>query len=164
MALKTLNKEAYIACARQMVAEGCVLLKNDNQALPIKKSEKVAVFGRCAFNYYKSGLGSGGMVNTSYEVSILDALKACEDIEVNEELLRIYEEWIKEHPYDKGQGWGKTPWSQAEMPVTDRMLEIAKEAEVALVILGRTAGEDQDNRNEEGSYLLTSVELDLVKK
>ena len=39
MALKTLNKEAYIACARQMVAEGCVLLKNDNQALPIKKSE-----------------------------------------------------------------------------------------------------------------------------
>ena len=72
MALKTLNREAYIACARQMVAEGCVLLKNDNQALPIRKSEKVAVFGRCAFNYYKSGLGSGGMVNTSYEVSILD--------------------------------------------------------------------------------------------
>lgn len=164
MALKTLNKEAYIACARQMVAEGCVLLKNDNQALPVRKNEKVAVFGRCAFNYYKSGLGSGGMVNTSYEVSILDALKACEDIEVNEELLGIYEEWIKEHPYDKGQGWGKTPWSQEEMPVTDRMLEIAKEAEVALVIIGRTAGEDQDNRNEEGSYLLTSVELDLLEK
>lgn len=164
MALKVLDRQAYISCARQMVAEGCVLLKNDNQALPIQKNEKIAVFGRCAFNYYKSGLGSGGMVNTTYEVSILDALKDCKDIIVNEELLGIYEEWIKEHPYDKGQGWGKTPWSQEEMPVTNRMLEIAEEADAAVIIIGRTAGEDQDNRNEEGSYLLTKTELDLIEK
>lgn len=159
-----LNKNDYIACARQMVAEGCVLLKNENQALPIQKNDKVAVFGRCAFNYYKSGLGSGGMVNTSYEVSILDALKAREDILLNEELLTIYEDWIKENPYDKGQGWGKTPWSQKEMPLTSRMIEIARATDVAIVIIGRTAGEDQDNLNSEGSYLLTEAELDLIKK
>lgn len=162
--MKTLRRDDYIACARQMVAEGCVLMKNENQTLPVKKGDKVAVFGRCAFNYFKSGLGSGGMVNTSYEISILDALKACEDIELNQELLGIYEDWIKENPYDKGQGWGKTPWSQKEMPLTDRMVQIAQETDVAIVIIGRTAGEDQDNRDEEGSYRLTATELDMIRK
>ena len=164
MSLPTLNRQEYISYARQMVAEGCVLLKNENQTLPILESEKVAIFGRCAFNYYKSGLGSGGMVNTSYVVSILDALKSYDKIKVNEELLGIYEAWIEEHPYDKGQGWGKTPWSQEEMPLTERMIEIAKDTDVALVIIGRTAGEDQDNKNEAGSYRLTDIELDLIDK
>lgn len=161
--MKTLKKQDYVACARQMVAEGCVLLKNENRALPIRKQDKVAVFGRCAFNYYKSGLGSGGMVNTSYEISILDALKERKDILLNQELITIYEDWIKENPYDKGQGWGKTPWSQKEMPLTDQMVSIAKASDVALVIIGRTAGEDQDNLNNEGSYLLTQTERDLIE-
>ena len=41
--MKTLKKQDYVACARQMVAEGCVLLKNENRALPIRKQDKVAV-------------------------------------------------------------------------------------------------------------------------
>ena len=36
----------YAALARQAVAEGCVLLKNDDKALPIRKGERVSVFGR----------------------------------------------------------------------------------------------------------------------
>ena len=70
-----LDFEEYVALARQAAAEGCVLLKNDNEALPLRKGDKVAVFGRIAFHYYKSGLGSGGLVNTKYVVGILDALK-----------------------------------------------------------------------------------------
>ena len=97
-----LNK--YASLARAAAAEGCVLLENKNNALPIKKGEKIAVYGRSAFNYYKSGLGSGGLVNTRYVVGILDALKDCEDISVDEKLSAIYEEWIKENPYDEGKG------------------------------------------------------------
>lgn len=67
------------------------------------KGDKVAVFGRMAFHYYKSGLGSGGLVNTRYVVSILDALRACKDIKLDEKLLGMYETWIKEHPYDEEQ-------------------------------------------------------------
>ena len=51
----------YAALARQAVAEGCVLLKNDDKALPIRKGERVSVFGRIQFDYYKSGTGSGGV-------------------------------------------------------------------------------------------------------
>ena len=73
-----LNK--YAALARQAAAEGCVLLENEKQALPLRRGESVAVFGRMAFHYYKSGLGSGGLVNTRYVVGILDALKECKEI------------------------------------------------------------------------------------
>ncbi len=67
--------DKYATLARQTAAEGCVLVKNENQTLPLRKGDKVAVFGRMAFHYYKSGLGSGGLVNTKYVVGILDALR-----------------------------------------------------------------------------------------
>ena len=63
-----LDMDKYIALARRTAAEGCVLLKNDNHTLPLRKGDRVAVFGRIAFDYYKSGLGSGGLVNTRYVV------------------------------------------------------------------------------------------------
>ena len=46
-----------------------------------------------AFHYYKSGLGSGGLVNTRYVVGILDALKECEGVHLDEKLMGIYEDW-----------------------------------------------------------------------
>ena len=62
----SLDLKKYAALARRTAAEGCVLLENREGALPLKKGAKTAVFGRAAFNYYKSGLGSGGLVNTRY--------------------------------------------------------------------------------------------------
>lgn len=94
-----LDLEKYAALARQAAAEGCVLLKNEKEALPLKKGDKVAVFGRIAFDYYKSGLGSGGLVNTRYVSGILDALQKEPDITVDKTLLGIYEEWRKSHPF-----------------------------------------------------------------
>ena len=41
-----LDLEKYAALARQAVAEGCVLLENEGQALPLRDGERVAVFGR----------------------------------------------------------------------------------------------------------------------
>ncbi|MCI5649707.1 MAG: glycoside hydrolase family 3 C-terminal domain-containing protein [Fusicatenibacter sp.] len=160
----TLDQQRYAALARQAAAEGCVLLKNENETLPLRANDKVAVFGRIAFHYYKSGLGSGGLVNTPYVVSILDALKNESGISLEEQLLETYEAWIKKHPYDEGKGWGKVPWSQEEMPVTEEIVASVKDADVALIVIGRTAGEDQDNKNAPGSYLLTDTERDLVEK
>ena len=159
-----LDFNKYAALARQAAAEGCVLLKNENEALPLRKGDKVAVFGRIAFHYYKSGLGSGGLVNTKYVVGILDALKEEKDITLDENLLGTYEKWIEKNPYDEGQGWGKVPWSQKEMELTDEIVESAKGADAAIVVVGRTAGEDQDNKNEAGSYLLTDTEREMVEK
>lgn len=153
----------YKSLARQTVAEGCVLLENRNHALPLRKGEKLAVFGRCAHYYYKSGLGSGGLVNTEYVVSILDALKESDDVVLHDGVMRVYEEWIQEHPVDEGNGWGTVPWSQEEMPISDNLMKIAKDADTALVFIGRTAGEDQDNSAREGSFFLTKTENAMIE-
>ena len=159
-----LDLEKYAALARQAVAEGCVLLENEGQALPLRDGERVAVFGRMAFHYYKSGLGSGGLVNTRYVVGILDALKECEGVHLDEKLMGIYEDWIMENPYDEGQGWGHVPWCQKEMDVTEEMLDCARRNDVSLVVIGRTAGEDQDNNAKAGSYCLTETEEDMIRR
>ncbi len=159
-----LDMEQYAALARQVAADGCVLLKNEREALPLRKGDQIAVFGRSAFHYYKSGLGSGGLVNTRYTVGILDALRAEESISINEKVLDIYREWLKENPYDAGKGWGRIPWSQKEMPITENLLRAAEGVDAAIVIIGRTAGEDQDNVEEPGSYLLNSEEKELIRR
>ena len=159
-----LDLERYAVLARQATAEGCVLLENEGQALPLREGERVAVFGRMAFHYYKSGLGSGGLVNTRYVVGILDALKDCKEIRLDEKLIGIYEDWIRENPFDEGQGWGRVPWCQKEMEVTDEMLGCARDNDVSLVIIGRTAGEDQDNNAGPGSYCLTETEEDMIRR
>ena len=159
-----LDLERYAVLARQATAEGCVLLENEGQVLPLREGERVAVFGRMAFHYYKSGLGSGGLVNTRYVVGILDALKDCKEIRLDEKLMGIYEDWIRENPFDEGQGWGRVPWCQKEMEVTDEMLGCARDNDVSLVIIGRTAGEDQDNNAGPGSYCLTETEEDMIRR
>ena len=159
-----LNTEEYARLAAAAAAEGCVLLKNENKTLPVRKGERVSVFGRIQLDYYKSGTGSGGLVNTHYVKGILDALRKEPDIAVNEELAQVYESWCGKHPFDKGKGWGQEPWSQEEMPLEDEVVEKAAGAsDVALVIIGRTAGEDQDTRAEEGSFLLTRREEDMIR-
>jgi beta-glucosidase len=157
--------EGFAEFARIVAAEGAVLLKNDHQSLPICHNEKVAVFGRIQNSYYKSGTGSGGLVNVDYTINILDGLRQSGRVHVDEKLAQVYDAWVSEHPFEKGAGWGQEPWSQKEMEVSHELvLEASKRNDVAIVIIGRTAGEDQDARNEEGSYLLTSIELDLIAK
>lgn len=156
--------EKYAAIARQTVAEGCVLLKNDNKALPLEKGARVSVFGRIQFDYYKSGTGSGGAVNTRYVTGILDALKDSPDVEVNGELENVYREWLKDHPFEKGQGWAQEPWCQEEMPLTEEIVgKAASVSDAAIVVIGRTAGEDKDNGPTAGSYLLTELEEQMLE-
>lgn len=165
MAKYVLDMKEYAAAARQAAAEGCVLLKNEDETLPIKDGMTLALFGRSLFHYYKSGTGSGGLVNTRYETGILEALKESGTVSLNQELMAVYESWIAEHPYDKGKGWGLEPWSQKEMPLSDELVKKAADlSDMAIVVIGRTAGEDQDTRAEPGSYYLTVLEEEMLRK
>ena len=165
MSSRVLDFEKYTAKARQAVAEGQVLLLNQNHVLPLPKGSHVAVFGRMQLHYYKSGTGSGGMVNVNKVTGILEALEESEDVQVYEPLVGVYREWEKDHPFDEGVGWGNEPWSQEEMELNEALVEGAAEKnEYAIVILARTAGEDKDNKMLEGAYCLTSIEEDMLQK
>ncbi|WP_408070800.1 glycoside hydrolase family 3 C-terminal domain-containing protein [Butyrivibrio sp. JL13D10] len=162
---KTWDIEKFKKTARAAAAEGIVLLKNDKDALPLKKGAGLAVFGRSQMNYYKSGTGSGGMVNVDYVVGIYEALNDSKKYKINSDVRKAYEQFVKENPFDTGVGWAAEPWFQKEMPLNDDFVkEAAKQSDVAIFIIGRTAGEDQDNKNEQGSYLLTDVEKDALSK
>ena len=61
---RVLDWNKYIEKAVQTVSEGIVMLENNN-ALPLVADDAISVFGRIQLHYYKSGTGSGGMVNVS---------------------------------------------------------------------------------------------------
>lgn len=159
---KTLDWDKYLKTAAQVVSEGIVMLKNEHQALPLKPDEEIALFGRIQFHYYKSGTGSGGMVNVSKVTNIVDGLQES-GIKLNRELLDVYHKWDNENPFDLGDGWGKEPWSQKEMPLEDSLAaRAAKRCQTAIAVIGRTAGEEQDNSLTEGSFLLSSDEKQML--
>ncbi|MBR5057043.1 MAG: glycoside hydrolase family 3 C-terminal domain-containing protein, partial [Clostridiales bacterium] len=160
-----LDWNKYTDTAIRVAQEGSVLLKNDRSALPLSTGAKVAVFGRMQNNYYKSGTGSGGMVNVKHVVSILEGLQNEETISVDEELLKIYEKWEEENPVDPGLGWGKENWSQKEMPLTsDIVKSAASRNDAAVIVIGRTAGEDRDNTAQKGSFFLSDGEEEMIEK
>lgn len=163
MEKRILDWNKYCETSARAVAEGIVMLKNDG-VLPLDKNNEVAVFGRIQLHYYKSGTGSGGMVNVSHVVSIPEGLRSA-GVKLNEALYNTYDEWDSSHPFNFGEGWGTEPWCQEEMPLTDEIVEnAAKTSDTAIVIIGRTAGEEMDNKEKEGSFLLTGLEEDMLRR
>lgn len=146
--------------ALKAAEEGTVLLKNDG-ALPLKKEENIAVFGRCQIDWFYVGYGSGGDVNQPYEINLIDGLKK-KDVRLNEKLLGIYTDWCKNNPVNHGF-WGHWPMNYPEMELNDSLVkEAAKESQTAIIILGRAAGEDRENKLEQGSYYLTNTEINML--
>ncbi len=151
--------------SKYAASEGMVLLKNDQNVLPII-NKKVAIFGRIQFNYYKSGTGSGGLVNAKYVQSIIEALLNNPRITIDNKIYNLYKNWILENPFNEGDGsWASEPWSQIEMPIDEKeIITSSQENDIAVIFLGRTAGEERDNQNLKGSYYLSDLEDELINK
>ncbi len=146
---------------RKAAAEGAVLLKNYG-VLPLEKGTKVSLFSRVSEDWFYVGYGSGGDVNRPYEISLTDGVRSCDYLELNEELAEIYHKWIVENPVNHGI-WGKWPLCYPEMPLTDAIVSrAANVSDVAVVTIGRSAGEDRDNLLEKGSYYLTDDEMKML--
>ena len=146
---------------RKAAAECAVLL--ENRVLPLKKGTKISVFGRVQCNWFYTGYGSGGDVNAPYKVNLLEGLRNCEDLKLNEALAQTYEKWCAEHPI-KDQVWGRWPRFYPEMSLDAAAIRgAAKVSDQAVVVIGRSSGEDRENVLEKGSYYLTDEETALLK-
>lgn len=147
---------------RQAAADGSVLLKNDG-TLPLVNQETVSLFGRCQRDYFFVGYGSGGDVNRPYDVNLVDALKKCDELKVNNRLASIYEGFCFEKKIPN-YVWGMWEYSHEEMPLDDEMVKLAsEESDVAVVVIGRAAGEDRDMAKIKGSYYLTDQEMEMLE-
>ena len=146
---------------RRVAAEGAVLL--ENRVLPFAAGTRVSVFGRVQTSHFFTGYGSGGDVNMPYQVNLLEGIRNCESLALNEELAGVYEEFHKKHPINHGT-WGMWPRCYEEMPLTAEQVERARQiSEQAVIILGRSSGEDRENVLEPGSFYLNEEEKQMLR-
>ena len=142
---------------RAAAGETAVLLEN-NGVLPFKKGEKISVFGRMQYDWFFTGYGSGGDVKKPYGINLVDGIKNCEDLSLNEELAEVYKKWCEKNPVDDGV-WGHWPRFYPDMPLTAEIVRKAKEnSDKAVFVIGRSSGEDRENTLEKGSFYVTDEE------
>lgn len=146
--------------ARQLAADGVVLIKNDGM-LPLEDCV-VSVFGRVQYDYFCVGYGSGGDVKAPYKISLNEGLKNSTKIKLNDELDEIYKNWCVLNPPDEGF-WGHWPLYFDEMPITaDDVKKAASKSDAAIVVIGRAAGEDREQKLVKGGFYLTDDETALL--
>ncbi len=154
--------EKIVKLCRQVGAEGIVLLKNKDNVLPLDSEKIVSVFGRVQNDYFCVGYGSGGDVKAPYKIGLMEGIKNNGKIKYNEALAAAYEAWRKVYPVDDGF-WGNWPMCYDEMPIEASTAKTAAEmSDIALVVIGRSAGEDRENKLEKGSYYLTDTEKTML--
>ena len=92
----TASKE-HTALSRKAASEGTVLLKNDDNALPLKKGEKIALFGKATIEYIKGGGGSGD-VHTPYIRNIYEGFcekEADGKVSIYKPLVDFYKDYVE---------------------------------------------------------------------
>ena len=155
--------------ARRAAAEGMVLLKNEG-ILPLKEGTKIALYGVGASRTIKGGTGSGD-VNERETVSIYQGMKNAGFEITTEDWIKDFDEKYQAARYawrdeieneaakleDQVSGffnvYSTTPFRMpAGAPVTQT------DADVAIYILSRIAGEGADRFDEAGDYYLTKEE------
>lgn len=148
------------ALLRQAAAESIVLLENEG-VLPLKAQSKLAVFGRSQIDYFYVGYGSGGEVNPPYLVNVIQGLEE-KDLLLNKVLIKKYQTFSANNIVEDGI-WGQWPRFLEEMTLSNEEVKSASEdSEIALIVIGRAAGEDRENVLEEGSYYLTQKEKQMI--
>ncbi|MGX7076308.1 glycoside hydrolase family 3 protein [Globicatella sanguinis] len=129
--------------------------------LPLKAQSKLAVFGRSQIDYFYVGYGSGGEVNPPYLVNVIQGLEE-KDLVLNQVLIEKYQTFSANNIVEDGI-WGQWPRFLEEMTLSNEEVKSASEdSEIALIVIGRAAGEDRENVLEEGSYYLTQKEKQMI--
>ncbi|MBR4208718.1 MAG: glycoside hydrolase family 3 protein, partial [Lachnospiraceae bacterium] len=165
----------------RLMEEGAVLLKNEDNALPLSSGAKVSVFGKNSVNLSYGNSGSSGG-NLDGAVTLHEGLKKA-GFEVNPTLTAFYEDDSKSgskrkpNSSDLDSG-GNQMIATAETPqsrYTDAVKDSYKEyADAAIVVITRIGGEGFDlprtmkgmegARNDDDHYLqLDQNETDLLK-
>ena len=136
------GSKAHIELSKEAAKEGMVLLKNDNNVLPLAAGSKVALFGKGTFDYVKGGGGSGD-VTVAYTRNLYEGLSLQKDkISIFEELCDYYRKDIEEQYKN-----GNVPGMTIEPDVPTELLNKAKAyTNTAIITICRYSGEGWDRK------------------
>lgn len=158
--------KAHAALARKAAAEGMILLKNAPNTLPLgSATKKIAAFGITSYDFVSGGTGSGD-VNEAYTVSLAEGLTNA-GYTMDDELNNKYAAYVKT---EKAKQPKKNFFEEfmnptpriPEMTIEDEMLNAkAASTDIALITIGRNAGEGSD-RKIENDFNLKETEINLI--
>lgn len=157
--------KAHADVTRRCATEDMVLLKNEKQTLPFGNTKTVSVFGITSYDFIAGGTGSGD-VNKAHTIDMMQGLTEA-GLKVNSKLANLYQSYkaYQESITAAGPARGGWFWGKAvlpEMAVSRNIINVqAQESDLAIITLGRQAGEGSD-RHEEGDFALTDVERQLI--
>lgn len=159
-----LKKNAKIS--RQAAAECMVLLKNEGKTLPVKPGTSVALFGVNAMELIAGGTGSGN-VHKMYTVSLAEGMFHA-GFSLNTDVYLSYANYIagekaKGPEEEDVTSIMRTQALIPEMSIPEDLLQKAsEESAMAIISIGRNAGEGAD-RQVKDDYYLSHKELILIK-
>jgi beta-glucosidase len=144
--------------SREAATEGMVLLKNDDHSLPVAAAAKnVALFGINGYDLIAGGTGSGD-VNKAYKVSLAQGLNNA-GYRVDPELQNAYISYLADysakHP-KKGfiqEFMNPTPPASEYAIDNDLLTKKAAADDIAVLSIGRNAGEGRDRKLPDDYYL-----------
>lgn len=165
--------------ARVAATEGMVLLRNENDILPIPKGTAIALYGAGAAHTIKGGTGSGD-VNSRKTVSILEGLTNAGYQIVTKSWLDAYDAaYAKAREQWRDEIWEKEAkmrekdnsdfhffFAYSEVPFVFPTGELPEKenAEIAIYVLSRQAGEGKDRVNNGGDFILSKQEEQMIDK
>ena len=160
--------KAHAQITRQSSTEGMVLLKNDG-VLPIRNLKTVALFGVNSYDFMSGGLGSGA-VNVPYVVDMVEGLRNV-GVQTTPQLTDIYQSYVKYARLKLRADKNPIMWfldtgtpKVEEIEISNRCIaHEVKEADAAIITIGRQAGEGLD-REIEGEFNLTTTEKDMIAR
>ncbi|MCQ2771141.1 MAG: glycoside hydrolase family 3 C-terminal domain-containing protein, partial [Clostridia bacterium] len=176
----TTQRQNHVELSRLIAIEGMVLLKNENNTLPLK-DKNIALFGSGARFTHKGGTGSGdvytfknvtiedGLVNYGYNNTAEFYLNECSEISKIREIER------RKKIRNEAKKVGLTDWNGSMFIATkypfgqniDRLITIDDvnkcNCDTGMYVISRQAGEGGDRKNEKGDYYLTDVEKENIQ-
>lgn len=158
---KVTGSKRHIEISKRAATEGAVLLKNENETLPLKEGTRIAIFGKAQIDYVKGGRGSGDTF-CEYITGIYDGLKLKSDkVEIFDELSLYYKNYV-ENEYKNGKETGR--FDEAELP-KDLLVAAKTFTDTAIITLCRSSGEGSDRYNDGNDkyFILSENEKKTVK-
>jgi len=157
--------KAHAVVSRKAATEGMILLKNDQQTLPINPAvKKIAVFGNASYFTIAGGTGSGD-VNKAYVISLAQGLSNA-GYQPDPELQNSIIQFVKDTTAKIKAATPKYHWPAPtpEMIASNSVIaQKATDCDLALITIGRNAGEGSD-RNLETNYNLLPGEKQEIKE